>query len=82
MDTDITQATNAFALDKIKTQDKRDLFEAVLLPAEWRRQVVLALIPKYMTTGTATTDAAILLDAQNDAKRLKAALDEIMKVQP
>lgn len=49
-------------------------------PSEFKRDVILALIPKYMTTGTAVDPVAVLKDATDDARRLKAALDEIMKL--
>jgi len=48
----------------------------------FKREIFVALIPKYMTTGTATTDASITADAVADTKRLKAAYDELMKVAP
>ena len=45
-----------------------------------RQRVGLSIADKYMTTGTATTPAAVLADAVNDAARLKAAIDEVLKV--
>jgi hypothetical protein len=47
--------------------------------AELRFRITLALLDKYMTTGTATTQATIDLDAANDAKRLKAAVDAVIE---
>ena len=44
-----------------------------------REKVTLAIASKYMTTSTATTPAGILADAQADANRLKAAVDEVLK---
>lgn len=51
------------------------------LPAELdlRQQVTLTIADKYMTTSTAIDPALILQDAQRDAARLKAAVDEVMK---
>lgn len=46
---------------------------------ETRTAMGLAIAAKYFTTGTATTPESVLLDAQNDARRFKAALDEAMK---
>jgi len=47
---------------------------------EFKREVILALIPKYMTTSTNTTPAGAASDAVADCMRLKAALDEILKL--
>ena len=47
---------------------------------EIRRQLTIELASKYMTTSTAVDPALVLADAQKDAARLKAAVDEAMKV--
>lgn len=44
-----------------------------------REQITLAIADKYMTTSTSTVPATVLADAQNDAARLKAAVDEVLK---
>jgi hypothetical protein len=49
-------------------------------PTEIRRQLTIELASKYMTTSTAVDPALVLADAQKDAARLKAAVDESMKV--
>lgn len=48
-------------------------------PLAFKRDMALAIADKYFTTGTATTQEAVLLDAQNDARRFAAALDEAVK---
>jgi hypothetical protein len=45
---------------------------------ELRFRITLLLANKYMTTGTATTQESIDLDAANDAKRLKAAVNAVI----
>lgn len=47
-------------------------------PEELRFRVTLLLAPNYMTTSTATLPASVLLDATNDAARLKAAVDAVI----
>jgi hypothetical protein len=47
---------------------------------EIRRRMVIELASKYMTTSTAVDPALVLADAQKDAARLKAAVDEAMNV--
>jgi predicted metal-dependent hydrolase len=49
-------------------------------PSEIRRQLTIELAGKYMTTSTAVDPALVLADAQKDAARLKAAVDEATKV--
>ncbi len=49
-------------------------------PVEVRRRLTLDLANKYMTTGTAVDPALVLADAQKDAARLKAAVDEVMRL--
>lgn len=48
--------------------------------AELRREMAVAIAGKYFTTGTATLPESVLADAQKDAARFKAALDEAVKV--
>lgn len=91
MDADITAASTALELQKIQAQDRRDAHKAMLallksefdaLPStavEFRREMAVAIAAKYFTTGTATTPESVLLDAQNDARRFAAALDEAVK---
>jgi hypothetical protein len=45
-----------------------------------RWAMTLAIADKYMSAGTATDPVLVLADAQKDAARLKAAIDEAMKV--
>jgi hypothetical protein len=47
--------------------------------AEVRYQLTLVLAPNYMTTSTATVPATVLADALNDATRLKAAVDAVLR---
>ena len=47
----------------------------------FRQALIIELVPKYMTTSTAIDPAAIVLDAQRDTERLKAALDELLRMQ-
>jgi hypothetical protein len=47
-------------------------------PEDLRFRITLALLDKYMTTSTATTQESIDLDAKNDARRLKAAVDAVI----
>lgn len=49
-------------------------------PEELRFRVTLLLAPNYMTTSTATLQATVDADAKNDANRLKAAVDAVIKV--
>lgn len=42
---------------------------------EKRLSLALAIAEKYFTTGTATLPESVELDAQNDARRFKAALE-------
>lgn len=49
---------------------------------QFKRNVILALIPKYMTTGTAKDPALVQADAADDAARLAAAAAEILKLAP
>ena len=56
--------------------------EYVALPsadAELRRELAVSIAPKYFTTSTAILPESVLADAQRDAARFKAALDEAMK---
>lgn len=46
---------------------------------ELRQRMALAIAEKYFTTGTATLPESVTLDAVNDARRFKAALDEAVK---
>lgn len=55
---------------------------AKLPPDDMRHAITLAIADKYMTTSTATDPALILADAQRDAARLKAAVDEVLKTLP
>lgn len=62
--------------------NKSDIFELPWVPDtpdELRFRVTLLLAPIYMTTGTATVAATVALDALNDANRLKAAVDAVIK---
>lgn len=77
MDSDILGATPAL-LEKITAQDMRDWLHSGALTL--RQRVGLAIADKYMTTSTSVDPALILADAQKDAARLKAAIDEVMKV--
>lgn len=52
------------------------------LPDNPRRVLTLALAEKYMTTSTAVDPALVLADAVKDAARLKAAVDEVLKLLP
>jgi hypothetical protein len=45
-----------------------------------RQRIGLVIAEKYMTTSTATDPAIVLADAQKDAARLSAAIDEALKV--
>lgn len=47
-------------------------------PDRW--SATLAIADKYMTTSTAVDPSLVLLDAQKDAARLSAAVNEVMKV--
>jgi hypothetical protein len=47
--------------------------------AEVRYQLTLVLAQNYMTTSTATVPATVLADALNDATRLKAAVDAVLR---
>ncbi len=47
--------------------------------AEKRLELAKAIAEKYFTTGTATLPESVLLDAVNDARRFRAALDEAVK---
>lgn len=47
-----------------------------------REQVTLAIAAKYMTTGPATVPESVALDAENDARRLKAAVDAVLATLP
>jgi hypothetical protein len=46
---------------------------------EVRLQLTYILAPNYMTTSTATVPATVLADALNDANRLKAAVDAVLR---
>ena len=48
-------------------------------PQELRLRLTLLLANKYMTTGTATNPASIESDATNDAARLKAAVNAVIR---
>lgn len=48
--------------------------------AKKRLDVALAIADKYFTTGTATLPESVELDAANDARRFKAAVDAAVAV--
>lgn len=48
-------------------------------PLAFRRDMALSIADKYFTTGTATDPALVIADAQKDAARFAAALDEAVK---
>lgn len=50
------------------------------VPYDLRRTLTLTLAEKYMTTSTAVDPILVLADAQKDAARLKAAVDEVIKL--
>lgn len=49
-------------------------------PYDRRWAMTLAIADKYMSASTAIDPALVLADAQKDAARLRAAVDEAMKV--
>jgi hypothetical protein len=71
--TDVIKSMQAWAIANI------DL-PAAEVAADVRRRLVLSLAEKYMTTSTAVDPALVLADAQKDAARLKAAIDEVLKL--
>lgn len=52
------------------------------VPFDPRRSLVFTLAEKYMTTSTAVDPALVTADAVKDAARLKAAVDEVLKLLP
>ena len=65
---------------------KADAITAELSPANseppltLRQRVVLCIADKYMTTSTSIDPLLVAKDASNDAARLRAAVDEVLKV--
>lgn len=62
----------------MKTTEIWDLPWVPDTPVELRLRITLLLAPNYMTTSTATVPATVLKDAQDDANRLKAAVDAVI----
>jgi hypothetical protein len=48
-------------------------------PEELRLRLTLALADKFMTTSTATLPETVAKDAAQDAARLKAAVDAVIR---
>lgn len=62
-------------------QQNGDVARDILPPAvELRLEIVRAIGANYMKPSTATLDASITADAINDARRLKAAVDEVYRI--
>ena len=56
--------------------------EAEELDLKYRRDMLVVLASKYMTTSTSTAPATVLADAVNDTARMKAAYEEVLKIVP
>lgn len=70
------------AVDWAKAEYAKIPTEIDEMNLRYKRNLLLTLAEKYMTTSTSTVPATVQADAVNDTARLKAAYDEVIKLLP